>query len=67
MDLDEVRRVRDEHQASDDLDVQTANAILTVHDALSGWKREQFAALDMDQAAQASWKVLGQLRKGMHR
>lgn len=40
------------------VDIQTANAIVTVYDALSEANRAKFTALSVDRAADVAWKLV---------
>ena len=60
--IDQLRRIRAEHHAAavgdTIIDVQTANAILLVHDAANETTRAKFAALPIKRMAAIAWKFI---------
>ena len=57
-DIELARRVVERHQHEGGLDVQTANAIMTVWNALSVEQRAKFEAMSLTQKANVAWKLV---------
>lgn len=60
--LDKLRQIVKEHQYQKIegvlVDVVTANAILTIYDAINDTNKAKFIALPIDKMASVAWKVL---------